>query len=107
MKDLSFSPRAEARLEQIVDWTLQDFSVGQAEAYLERLQDHCKKLANGLAHHQSCRAVFAEDLREDLRFTRIAQHYVVFVETDVAVMVVDFVHQRMDLGGVVKGQGSQ
>lgn len=102
MKDLSFSPRAEARLGQIVDWTLQEFGLGQSEAYLARLQDHCQKIASGLAHHQSCRDIFAAGLREDLRFTRIGQHYVVFVETDRAVLVVDFVHQRMDLAGLVK-----
>lgn len=103
MKALCFSPRAEARLEQIVDWTLQGFGLGQSEAYLARLQGHCQTIASGLAHHQSCRDVFATDLREDLRFSRIGQHYVVFVETDLAVLVVDLVHQRMDLSEMAKG----
>lgn len=103
MKALSFSPRAEVRLEQIVDWTLQGFGLGQSEAYLARLQGQCQKITSDLAHHQSCKDVFATDLREDLRFSRIGQYYVVFVETDLAVLVVDLVHQRMDLGGVVKG----
>ena len=102
-KAWQLSAQAFASLEDIGEWSKDHFGDRQADAYLDLLIAQCDAVAEGLAHHQSRRDIFAADLREDLRFTRIGQHYVVFVETDLEVLVVDFVHQRMDLGRVVKG----
>ena len=99
MKRLSFLPKAEARLEDISEWTVLHFGPIQAESYVADLLDRCRAVAEGTAHTQSCRAVFAPDLREDLRFARAGQHFVVFIETAAEIVVVDFIHQRADLPG--------
>ena len=43
--------------------------------------------------------MFADDLREDLRFARAAQHFVILVETEAVVLIVDFLHQSADIAG--------
>ena len=59
----------------------------------------CRTIADGALHHKSCRTVFADDLREDLRFTRAGQHYVIFIETAQEVVIVDFLHQSANIAG--------
>jgi plasmid stabilization system protein ParE len=43
--------------------------------------------------------MFADDLREDLRFARAGNHFVIFVETPDEVLIVDFLHQSADIAG--------
>ena len=88
---------------EIGDWTKDHFGDQQADAYLEVLIAQCKAVAGGTAHVQSCGLLIGADLQDDLRFTRAGQHYVVFVETAARVSIVDFVHQREDLAGKVRG----
>ena len=107
MKRLGFTPEAEASLDAISEWTLMQFGPHQAKTYLTELLARCHQLAEGSANHQSCREVFAADLRDDLRFTRSGQHFVVFVETGTEVVVVDFIHSRMDLPGKIAGLGKR
>lgn len=107
MKSLNFSSRAIDSLDAISEWTLLTFGVSQAKVYHQNLLQRCYGLAEGIAPYQSCRDVFAPDLRDDLRFSRAGQHYVLFVETTQEVLVVDFIHQRRDvLGKLRDGFGS-
>ena len=43
--------------------------------------------------------LIAQDLPEDLRFTRSGQHFIVFIEDATQVIIVDFLHSRADLPG--------
>ena len=88
---------------EIGDWTKDHFGDQQADAYLEVLIAQCKAVAGGTAHVQSCGLLIGADLQDDLRFTRAGQHYVVFIETAAWVSIVDFVHQREDLAGKMRG----
>jgi plasmid stabilization system protein ParE len=106
VKQLRFAPEAEARLDAISEWTLRRFGPRQAKKYLLVLRDRCARIAAGTAHHQSCRDVFAPEAREDLRFARSGEHYVIFVETAREALIVDFIHSRMDLPGCVEGLGA-
>lgn len=99
MKTLSISDRADAVLTQIFGWTIEKFGQRQADAYSAMLLDRCKALAAGHVPHQSCRVMFADDLREDLRFARAGNHFVIFVETPDEVLIVDFLHQSADIAG--------
>lgn len=99
MRQFVFSDRAEASFDSILEWTLEIFGARQLDKYRDTLLERCIALTNGTAQHQSCRAVFANDLREDLRFARAGQHFVIFVETPDEVMIVDFLHQSADIGG--------
>ncbi len=53
--------------------------------------------------HKSCRDVFVPELRDDLRFTRCGQHYILFLDRQREVAVVDIIHQRRDLPGLIAG----
>jgi len=89
--------QAEASLLDIALWTIETFGSRQAQAYEEDLITHCSSIASGTVTSQSCRAIIDPDLKEDLRFTRSGQHFIVFVEDDASVIIVDFLHSRSDL----------
>jgi len=60
---------------------------------------------------QSCRTIIDPDLKEDLRFARSGQHFIVFIEDKASVIVVDFLHSRNDfpakLASLAKQQPEQ
>lgn len=89
--------QAEASLLDIALWTIETFGPRQAQAYEEDLIARCLGIASGGVATQSCRAIIDPDLRDDLRFTRSGQHFIVFVEDDSSVIIVDFLHSRSDL----------
>ena len=89
--------QAEASLLDIALWTIETFGPRQAQAYEEDLIARCSGIASGQVASQSCRAIIDPDLKEDLRFTRYGQHFIVFVEDDASVIIVDFLHSRSDL----------
>ena len=89
--------QAERTLAEIAAWTAETFGKRQAEAYAEDLIDACRALANGTAPSRDCRRLVAAELPEDLRYARIGQHYVVFIAAPERMVVVDFLHVRMDI----------
>lgn len=89
--------QAEASLLDIAGWTIETFGPRQAQAYEEDLIARCCDIASGSAPSQSCRGIIGPDLKEDLRFTRSGQHFIVFVEDRTRVIIVDFLHSRSDL----------
>ena len=91
--------QAEASLVEIARWTLYTIGPRQATAYEEDLIARCTEIADGTAPSQDCRRLIAQDLPEDLRFTRSGQHFIVFIEDATQVIIVDFLHSRADLPG--------
>lgn len=89
--------QAEAALAEIARWTLETFGPRQADAYEEDLIAQCEAIAEGRAHTRSCRRIIDPTLPEDLRFTRVGAHFVVFIETPEEIVVIDFLHARSDL----------
>jgi len=89
--------QAEASLLDIALWTNETFGPRQAQAYEEDLIARCSGIASGSVPSQSCRAIIDPDLKEDLRFARSSQHFIVFVEDEACVIIVDFLHSRNDL----------
>jgi len=89
--------QAEASLLDIAFWTSETFGPRQAQAYEEDLITRCSGIASGTVTAQSCRAIIDPDLKEDLRFARSGQHFIVFVEDETRVIIVDFLHSRSDL----------
>jgi len=89
--------QAETSLLDIALWTIETFGSRQAQAYEEDLIGHCSGIASGTVASQSCRAIIDPDLKEDLRFSRSGQHFIVFVEDDASVIIVDFLHSRSNL----------
>lgn len=89
--------QAEAFLIDIALWTIETFGSRQAQAYEEDLIARCSGVALGNVTSQSCRAIIDPDLKEDLRFTRSGQHFIVFIEDNNSIIIVDFLHGRSDL----------
>lgn len=92
---------AEASLVEIAEWTLRTFGPRQAEAYEEDLIARCGEIAAGTAPSQDCRRLIDPDLPEDLRFARAGQHFIVFVEDAESVTIIDVLHSRSDLPGML------
>ena len=88
---------AEAALIGIADWTLETFGPRQAAAYEDDLIARCQEIAAGTAVTQDCRRLIDPDLPEDLRFARVGQHFVIFVEDAEQIVIIDFLHSRSDL----------
>lgn len=88
---------AEAALVDIARWTIETFGPRQAAAYEEDLIAVCCAISAGTARSQECKRFIDPDLPEDLRFARAGQHFVVFIEYDEQVIIIDFLHSRSDL----------
>ena len=89
--------QAERSLVEIARWTFQTFGPRQAEAYEADLIARCVAIAAGGAPSQDCRRLIDPDLVDDLRFTRVGQHFIVFVDMPDQVIIVDVLHSRSDL----------
>lgn len=100
---------AEASLADIADWTYQTFGPRQAASYEEDLIIACRDIAAGTAISLDCRRIIDPDLPEDLRFARVGQHCVIFIEEAERVIIIDFLHGRVDLPrrlAVLRGERS-
>ena len=89
--------QAESSLVEIALWTLETFGPRQAAAYEEDLIRRCIEVADGSAVSQKCRQLVDPKLPEDLRFTRLGRHFIVFVEDAEQITIVDFLHARSGL----------
>jgi len=89
--------QAERSLVEIARWTFQTFGPRQAEAYEADLIARCVAIAAGEAPSQDCRRLIDPDLTDDLRFTRVGQHFIVFADMPGQVIIVDVLHSRSDL----------
>lgn len=83
----------------IARWTIDHFGPLQAASYELDLIDHCRAIAAGTTLSRPCRQLVDPDLPEDLRFTRCGQHFLVFIDAEEMVVIVDILHVRSDLPG--------
>lgn len=91
--------QAEASLDDIARWTLDTFGPRQADAYEADLIARCTGIAAVTVPSQSCRRLADPDMPEDLRFARAGEHFIVFIEDETAITIVDVLHARSDLPG--------
>ena len=89
--------QAQGALIEIAEWTVATFGPRQADAYEADLILACQDIASGRAISRDCSSLIDDQPAEALRFTRAGQHFIVFVETDDRVVIVDFLHARSDL----------
>lgn len=97
MKDWVLTPQAESSLIDIAAWTVQTFGARQAEIYRDNLIECCEKITKDRIVSQSCSILADLQPNEDLRFTQSGKHYVVYIEKNDLVVVVDFLHSGADL----------
>lgn len=103
MKRISFTEIAENSLFEIAIWTLEHFGNRQADAYQRELVEKCDGLARGDVTSQNCSLLIGPHVAADMRFARAGSHVIVFVESKDEIVVMDFVHQREDLAGKMRG----
>lgn len=89
--------QAERSLAEIAAWTVETFGKRQADAYAEDLIETCQALADGTFRSRDCRRLVAAERPEDLRYARVGQHYVIFLGAQEPMVVVDFLHVRMNI----------
>lgn len=89
--------QAEHAPAGIAAWTIETFGKRQADAYAEDLIETCQALADGTVPSRDCRRLVAAELPEELRYARVGQHYIVFIAGQEPMIVVDFLHVRMDI----------
>jgi plasmid stabilization system protein ParE len=87
--------RAAVSLVEIAKWTIETFGARQAELYEAELLDRCEAIVSGQAHSRSC-SILVDDA-PDLRFVRAGEHFLVFLNRQGEVIIVDLLHSRSDL----------
>jgi toxin ParE1/3/4 len=88
---LVFAVDAENDLEVLLAYSLATWSVGQRDAYAERLLDAARDLQT---HPRLGRA--RDDLRPGLRVRLTGQHAICYVADDDTVRIVRILHSKMD-----------
>jgi toxin ParE1/3/4 len=96
-KSWTFTRHAENALNEIAAWTYKTFGLQQAEIYQETLIGRCRAIADGTAVSQSCSLLIGPFIQHDIRFVRAGEHFVIYVESDELIVILDVLHTRCDL----------
>jgi toxin ParE1/3/4 len=100
---VALSPKAVRSLDAIGDWTRERFGPRQADAYVGRIEAAFARLAAGTLKGRSARAKWGEGVREGLLFVPVEKHVVLFLVEPAEVIIVDVLHEAMDLPGRARG----
>jgi len=96
MAAYSLSSKAAADIDQIHEYTILNFGLKQARAYLSGLHERFETLAENPMHGRS-----AGELSPGLRRLEYQSHVVFYVPKKNGVRIVRVLHQSMDLKGHV------
>lgn len=91
MKQFVVSPAAELDLDDIWDYSAENWSPRQAERYICMIQDTITGLTDGSQPSQT-----ASHIRAGYRRAWVGMHVLFFKESDEVVDVIRILHQRMD-----------
>ncbi|WP_438751380.1 type II toxin-antitoxin system RelE/ParE family toxin [Pararhizobium sp. O133] len=91
MKQLAFSPKAAADLDEIYDYTEDQWGPEQAETYIAELEQAC----SSLLLHSTRRAVRAVG-KSRYFVISCGSHRVWYRENQEDILIVRILHQRMD-----------
>ncbi|MCO6188510.1 type II toxin-antitoxin system RelE/ParE family toxin [Rhizobium sp. L1K21] len=99
MKTVVYSPAALARLEDIADYTFEQFGEAQAEAYVRRLTLRVDTLAAGEGPAaRPCGVLMGGDQEAtNLCYYREGSHVLILRERADILDVVEIFHERMDI----------
>ena len=104
MRTYRLSLQAEQALEDIIGWTIDQFGIEQAIKYKELLENRLSSLASGKAPHGKPCNLLVSGLQDinDLEYYRQGRHYIIYRNTDDALLVVDFVHGSRNLEAIIQ-----
>jgi toxin ParE1/3/4 len=91
MKRFTLSPRAQADIEEIWDYTVEHWNVGQAEVYLRKIKAAVEAVADDPRLGRSC-----DEVRAGYRKYPAGSHILFYRPTPDGIDIVRILHQRMD-----------
>ncbi len=94
-RDFRLTPQAQSSLIEIARWTIETFGLRQAEIYEAELIARCEAVARGEVASRSCSELVST--ARDLRYCRAGEHFLVFLDSEDLVVIVDVLHSRSDL----------
>jgi plasmid stabilization system protein ParE len=98
MKRIVLTPLAQQSLADIIENTYNIFGPQQALDYRNQLSARLQRLADGeTPHGRSCATLIDDESVSALSYIREGGHYIIFVETEAEIAVLEFVHQRRNL----------
>lgn len=92
MAKYRLTPRAERDLEEIWQYTVQEWSPAQGEKYVASLLNAMALLAKDPSRGRS-----AEKIRAGYRRRNVGTHVIFYKQTDDSIAIIRVLHQRMDL----------
>ena len=91
MKRLHLSPKAQSDLEEIWDFTAENWGAARAESYVRAIAQACKGLCDG-----SGASTAIDHVRQGYRKRIVGSHLLLFRESDDTIAVIRNLHKRMD-----------
>jgi toxin ParE1/3/4 len=91
MKRFALSPRALADIEEIWDYTVEQWNVGQAEVYLRKIKAAVEAVADDPRLGRPC-----DEVRAGYRKYPAGSHILFYRPTPDGIDIVRILHQRMD-----------
>lgn len=92
MKTLVFSPKAEADIDEIYDYTEEHWGFEKAEAYIFDLRDACRMIAEG---RRSGKVITG--LKRDYLALSFNSHVIIYLGGDDRIAIIRILHQRMNV----------
>lgn len=92
MSGYVLTPAAQADLEDIWRYSVQQWSFAQAERYIRAIGDACEDLASGVHTGQD-----AMDIRAGYRKLKVGSHVLFFRRSGDTIDIVRILHRRMDM----------
>jgi toxin ParE1/3/4 len=90
MSRLTFAPLATADINDIWDYTADNWGVDQADHYTDDIRDTCHGLAEGEKHGRNV------DVRDGYLKYAVGKHFIFFRQLDIGIEVIRVLHQSMD-----------
>ena len=91
MKLLSFLSLAQSDIQQIWYYTAKNWSINQADNYINDIMNVCKKLASGDLRGKEI------ELKKKYFKYRVASHVVYFSDSETKIKIVRVLHGSMDI----------
>ena len=104
MKKLRLTTPARARLEEIIEYSIDNFGVEQAIVYQKQLISIAEKLCtDSFSVGRPCSLLFGNNSNTpELLYILTGKHYLIYTETTDTVTIHDFVHVRRNLPAILK-----
>lgn len=92
MRSIKYARRAITDLEEITDYTAQNWGSKQAKTYIRGIRTRIEEIARGEAVAQPM-----DGVNDKLFKLRVQRHMIIYEETSQAVFILRILHEAMDV----------